>query len=120
MTPGGSEPTDALAEAMGNCFGGVKASQQQFAAATKAVEASGWGVLAWEPVGDRLVVLQAEKHQNLTVWGVVPLLVCDVWEHAYYLQYANDRGRWVDAFMDLANWRFAGRRYAAARSRLTP
>ena len=119
MTPGGAEPTDELAEAMGGCFGGVEAAQKHFAAATKAVEASGWGVLAWEPVGDRLLVLQAEKHQDLTVWGAVPLLVCDVWEHAYYLQYANERGRWVDAFMKLADWRFASDRYAAARRQLT-
>ncbi|KKL66518.1 hypothetical protein LCGC14_2144190, partial [marine sediment metagenome] len=50
--------------------------------ATGAVEGSGWGILAYEPSADKLLVLQAEKHQNLTLWGVIPLLVCDVWEHA--------------------------------------
>lgn len=115
MTPGGSAPDDALAKALADGFGSVEAFTKHFAAATKAVEASGWGVLAYEPVADRLLVTQCEKHQDLVVWGAVPLLVCDVWEHAYYLQYANDRGAWVDAFGKLANWAFAGRRLAAAR-----
>jgi len=112
MTPGGSEVPDALAKAMTRDFGSVDKAKAQFAAATKAVEASGWGILAHEPLADKLVILQAEKHQNLAIWGVKPLLVCDVWEHAYYLQYANDRGAWVDGFMKVANWRFAASRLA--------
>ena len=96
-------------------FGSVQAGQAHFAATTEAVEGSGWGILAYEPIADRLLTLQAEKHQNLTVWGVVPLLVCDVWEHAYYLQYRNLRAEFVGAFMKLANWDFAAARLAAAR-----
>ncbi|MGC9453894.1 MAG: superoxide dismutase [Phycisphaerae bacterium] len=119
MTPDGAEPGDELAEAMQKCFGSVEAARKHFAAAAESVEASGWAILAWEPVADRLLVLQAEKHQNLTVWGVIPLLVCDVWEHAYYLQYANERSRWVEAFMEIANWRFASERYTAVRDRWT-
>ncbi len=117
MTPGGSEVPAELARAMHASFGSLDAAKQQFAAATKAVEGSGWGILAYEPLSKRLVILQAEKHQNLTIWGVAPLLVCDVWEHAYYLQYANRRGKWVGNFMKLANWRFAAARYAAARAK---
>lgn len=115
MTPGGSKCEGDIAKAMASSFGSVKAGMDQFVAATKGVEASGWGVLAWEPIADTLLVLQAEKHQNLAVWGAIPLLVCDVWEHAYYLQYANNRGNWVKAFMSLANWPFAAARLAAAR-----
>lgn len=107
IKPGGGEVPPKLAEAMKNSFGSVTAGKAQFAAAAKAVEGSGWGILAYEPIAGKLVVLQAEKHQNLGLWGVVPLLVCDVWEHAYYLQYANDRGGWVDNFVKLANWHFA-------------
>ncbi len=114
MTPGGAEVPDTLAAALKRDFGSVQAAKAQFAAASKKVEASGWGMLAYEPIGDKLMILQAEKHQNLAVWGVVPLLVCDVWEHAYYLQYANKRGGWVDSFMKLANWQFAAERYEAA------
>jgi Fe-Mn family superoxide dismutase len=108
-------PEGELAEAMKAGFGSVEACWAQFAAATKDVEGSGWGVLAHEPVADKLLVLQAEKHQNLAVWGVTPLLVCDVWEHAYYLKYQNKRPDWVDAFKNLANWSFAARMLAAAR-----
>jgi Fe-Mn family superoxide dismutase len=115
MTPGGSKCEGEIEKAMAESFGSAKAGMDLFAAATNAVEGSGWGVLAWEPVADRLLVLQAEKHQNLTVWGTVPLLVCDVWEHAYYLKYANMRGDWVKAFMTIANWPFAAARLAAAR-----
>jgi len=115
MTPGGSKCEGEIAKAMAAGFGSAQAGMDQFGAATKAVEASGWGVLAWEPLADRLLVLQAEKHQNLAIWGAVPLLVCDVWEHAYYLQYANQRGDWVKAFMSLANWPFAAARLTAAR-----
>ena len=117
MSPDASAVPDDLGRALHESFGSVRAAQAQFAAATKAVEGSGWGVLAWEPVGDKLLVLQAEKHQNLTIWGVVPLLVCDVWEHAYYLKYQNRRGAWVDAFAKLANWPGAATRLQAARAR---
>lgn len=116
MKPDGSEVPSGLAVAMVDSFGSVRVGQAEFAAAAKAVEASGWAVLAYEPVSGRLLVLQAEKHQNLAFWAVVPLLVCDVWEHAYYLQYANDRGAWVDNFMKLANWQFAFERLAGAIS----
>jgi superoxide dismutase, Fe-Mn family len=112
---GGQIPFE-IKQAFDESFGSAEAAQAQFAAATKAVEGSGWGVLAFEPVSQKLVILQCEKHQNLTIWGVVPLLVCDVWEHAYYLKYQNNRAEWVDTFMKLANWDFAAQRLAAAKS----
>ena len=77
-------------------------------AATIAAEASGWGMLAYEPLGQRLVVLAAESHQQMGVHGAVPLLVCDVWEHAYYVDYRNKRPDYVAAVLDkLINWEFA-------------
>ena len=115
MTPGGAALPEALAKAMKESFGSVEAAQAQFAAAAKAVEASGWAVLAYEPLSAGLIILQAEKHQNLTFWGVTPLLVCDVWEHAYYLQYQNRRPDWVEAFMKMANWEFAGMQLAGIK-----
>jgi Fe-Mn family superoxide dismutase len=118
MKPGGNggQMPFEIKQAFEQSFGSADAAQAQFAAATKAVEASGWGVLAFEPVSQKLIILQCEKHQNLTMWGVVPLLVCDVWEHAYYLKYQNNRAEWVDNFMKLANWDFAAERLAAAKS----
>ncbi len=115
MRPGGSDMPNILGKAMKESFGSVEAGKAHFAAATKSVEASGWGVLAYEPVSKELMVLQAEKHQDLAIWGVVPLLVCDVWEHAYYLKYANERGKWVDNFMKIADWSFANSRLEAVR-----
>jgi Fe-Mn family superoxide dismutase len=58
----------------------------------------------------------AEKHQNLTQWGVVPLLVLDVWEHAYYLKYQNRRAEYVKNFFNIINWNDVAARYAKAQA----
>lgn len=117
MKPGGNQgqmPAE-FRSAVEESFGSTEAFLKQFAEASKAVEASGWGVLAYEPAGQKMMILQCEKHQNLTIWGVMPLLVCDVWEHAYYLKYQNNRAQWVDNFMKLANWDYAAHCLADAR-----
>ena len=111
---GRGEPSAEMAKAVEASFGSKDKMLAQFAAATKAVEASGWGVLAYEPMGRRLIVLQAERHQDLTVWGCVPVLVCDVWEHAYYLKYQNRRAEYVDAWAGIIDWESANNRFAAA------
>ncbi len=116
MSPNGGEPEGALLRALELSFGSVQAFEEQFAAATSAVEGSGWGVLAHEPYMGHLVVLQAEKHQDLAIWGVHPLLVCDVWEHAYYLRYQNRRGEYVRNFLKIADWSEAARRYEQVKA----
>jgi len=117
MSPnGGGNPSGALETAITTSFGSVDAFRKQFAEATKNAEASGWGVLAYEPLGDRLLVLAAEVHQQMAVQGAVPLLVCDVWEHAYYLRYQNRRPEYVDKFFDVINWSYAAERLAKARA----
>jgi len=95
-------------------FGSFDAFKAQFSSATKAVEGSGWGVLVYNPAFGRLEILQSEKHQNLTQWGSVPILVCDVWEHAYYLKYQNGRDSYVDAWWRLVNWEEVERRLTLA------
>ncbi len=116
MSPkGGGEPEGDLASAVERDFGGFEKFRAQFTAAASKVEGSGWGILAYASNGDRLVVLQAEKHQNLTMWGVVPLLVLDVWEHAYYLKYQNRRGEYVKNFFEIINWSDVSERHANAR-----
>ncbi|MFA6234588.1 MAG: superoxide dismutase [Bacteroidota bacterium] len=110
----GGKPAGALLKQIDTDFGSVTAMNAQFAATAKSVEGSGWGILAWEPLGRRLVVLQAEKHQNLTQWGAIPLLVVDVWEHAYYLKYQNKRGDYVDNFAKIVNWTNVTNRFDAA------
>jgi Fe-Mn family superoxide dismutase len=109
-------PTGSLAEAIDRDFGSFDAFKAQFIAASGAVEGSGWGILAYRPADDALVVLTAEKHQNLTQWGVVPLLVLDVWEHAYYLKYQNRRGEYVKNFFNVVNWDDVAARYQECRN----
>ncbi len=115
MTPKGSRrPSGRFRRHIEHDFGSFTALGEQFRAATKAVEASGWGVLAIEPRSSRMVVLQAEKHQDLTIWGVVPLMVCDVWEHAYYLHYQNRRADYVEEFFKIVDWDATEERYRSA------
>jgi len=116
MSPnGGGEPQGELAAQIEQDFGSFATFKAQFLAATNSVQGSGWGVLAWQPLGSQLVILQAEKHQNLAQWGVTPLLVLDVWEHAYYLQYQNRRPEFTAGFFEVVNWDDVAARMAAAR-----
>jgi len=118
MKPGGGgEPSGTLAEAIGRSFGDIDSFKKLFLSVTNAIQGSGWGILAYRPWDEGLVVLGAEKHENRTQWGVVPILVCDVWEHAYYLQYKNARPEWTNAFIEhLVNWDNVAQRLVAARS----
>ena len=101
-------------------FGGFDAFKAQFTAAANAVEGSGWCVLGYNPAFSRLELLQAEKHQNLTQWGISPLLVCDVWEHAYYLKYKNVRADYVSAWWKLVNWSEVEKRLVNAANGILP
>ena len=101
---GGGEPGGELSDAINGDFGDYDKFKAHFSAAANQVEGSGWGILAYRPFDGKLVILQAEKHQNLTQWGVIPLLVIDVWEHAYYLKYQNKRPDYTAAFYNVINW----------------
>ena len=85
-------------------FGSFDKLKKLFSASAAAVEGSGWTMLACNPVFEKLVVLQVEKHQDLNQWNAVPLLIIDVWEHAYYLKYKNKRAAWIEAWWNLVNW----------------
>ncbi|RJP31110.1 MAG: superoxide dismutase [Phycisphaerales bacterium] len=111
---GGGSPKGALAKGVERDFGGFDKFQAQFSKAAATVEGSGWGILAWEPLSGRLLTFGAEKHQNLTMWGCVPLLVLDVWEHAYYLKYQNRRGDYVSAFWNVVDWDNVAERHSLA------
>ncbi len=111
---GGGEPKGDLATSINRDFGSFSAFQAQFNQAAKTVQGSGWGILGWEPLSGRLLVFGAEKHQNYTMWGTVPLLVLDVWEHAYYLKYMNNRGGYVDAFWNIIDWDNVAQRLSLA------
>lgn len=101
-------------------FGSFASFKEQFTAASIQVEASGWGVLCWVPSWRRLEILNAEKHQNLTQWGAIPVLVVDAWEHAYYLDYQNRRADYVRAWWQLVNWDEVERRLRLAMRTRVP
>ena len=92
-------------------FGSYDAFKNQFTEASKVVEASGWCILALVPQWNKLEILQCEKHQNLTLWGCNPLLVLDMWEHSYFLQYKANRGEYITAFWNIVNWNIANKRF---------
>ena len=114
LHPQRSEPSGPLARVIGAQFGNLRALGAQLAAATTGVAGSGWGMLAYEPHGRRLLILQIEKHENQMVCGAIPLLVLDVWEHAYYLHYQNRRSDYVRALLTRIHWTEVSRRFAAA------
>lgn len=95
-------------------FGSFNSFKNQFNEASKAVEASGWGILAWVPRFNKLEILQCEKHQDLTLWGCTPILVIDMWEHSYFLQYKANRGEYINAFWNIINWETANNRFEYA------
>jgi Fe-Mn family superoxide dismutase len=111
---GGDQPEGELAQAIENDFGSFDAFKGQMQAATVGVQGSGWGALAWDPLGGCLLVHQIYDHQSNTGQGTEPLLVIDAWEHAYYLQYKNDRAGFVTAIWSVVNWEDVANRFAAA------
>jgi Fe-Mn family superoxide dismutase len=114
MSPtGGGEPAGALADAITRDFGSVDAMRQGFSAAAENVEDSGWGMLVYDHLADQLLVTQAEDHNDLAVQGTTPLLVLDVWEHAYYLQYTNNRSKYITNWWHVVNWDDVAARYQA-------
>lgn len=116
MTPkGGGKPSGMLMREINNAFGDFDHFKKHFSEAANNVEGVGWAIVVWSPRSRRLEILQAEKHQNLSQWDVVPILVLDVWEHAYYLQYQNDRKKYIENWWNIVNWREVERRFHEAQ-----
>lgn len=103
-------PTGDLLIRIEKNFGSYDRLKSLIAETSKNVDGNGWGILAYQPYSDSLTVLQCENHEKLTQWGCIPLLVIDVWEHAYYLKYKNKRTDFVDALFNLINWDNAAQR----------
>ncbi|MBN3524797.1 Fe-Mn family superoxide dismutase [Paenibacillus apiarius] len=116
MNPrGGGQPTGTLRKQIEHDFGSVDAFKQQFSKAAEKVEGGGWTILVWSPRSRRLEILQAEKHQNLSQWDVIPLLPLDVWEHAYYLKHQNERVKYIDDWWHVVYWPAVAERFCQAR-----
>lgn len=112
MSPeGGGEPGGGLSERIAQDLGGYEKMRAQMTAAAMGIQGSGWATLAWEPLGQKLVITQVHDHQSNTPTAALPLLVLDMWEHAFYLQYKNVKADWVEAFWNLVNWPDVADRY---------
>lgn len=107
-----TSPDIKLMEQINKDFGSYDKFKEQFTSSAKVVEASGWNLLVWVPNFKKLEILQCEKHQNLTLWGCEPLLVLDMWEHSYYLQYKTKRGEYIKAFWNIVNWNVVNKRFS--------
>ncbi|MED3562958.1 superoxide dismutase [Bacillus xiapuensis] len=115
MSPnGGGTPQGPLKDEIQNYFGSFLSFKKQFTEAAKQVEGVGWALLVWSPLARHLEVLQTERHMLLTQWNTIPLLVLDVWEHAYYLQYKNKRAEYVENWWNIVNWHDVGMRFEKA------
>lgn len=113
---GGDRPGGELAEAIDEFFGDFDAFRAELTAATGTVQGSGWGTLAWDPIGSRLVVHQIHDHHISLAITSTPLLVFDAWEHAFYLQYRNVKTDYVEQLWSLVNWTDVASRFDAART----
>jgi Fe-Mn family superoxide dismutase len=109
LAPGaGGAPSGELARLIDAAFGSFEEFQKQFAALAIGTFGSGWAWLVKKPSG-ALEIRSTSNAEPAFLTGDVPLLTCDVWEHAYYIDYRNDRAAYVKAFWNLANWEFAAR-----------
>jgi Fe-Mn family superoxide dismutase len=109
MSPdGGGKPSDLLSLKIADSFGSHDALREQFLAAATSIQGSGWAAMSWEPLSETLIVQQIHDHQNNVISGALPILLLDMWEHAYYLQYQNEKKRWAKAYWDLINWADVG------------
>jgi Fe-Mn family superoxide dismutase len=113
MIPGGESPSGSLAQAIDSGFGSLDKLKNQMNAAIAQLQGSGWAVLAWEPVAKQLIVEQVYDHQSNVGQGTDLVLVIDGWEHAYYLDYLNDKAAFTTAFWEIADWKSAGARFDA-------
>lgn len=116
----GGQPGPETRNQIARYFGSISVVLEQFSAAARDVEGSGWAILCWQPAWQRLEILTAEKHQDLTQWGGIPILVVDVWEHAYYLDYQNRRPDYVEAWWQLVNWSEVEKRLTLAMPAQVP
>ncbi len=110
-------PEGELAAAIAEFFGSFEAFQAHFNAAAMGIQGSGWAFLAWDSVGSRLIIEQLYDQQSNVATGSIPLLMLDMWEHAFYLDYQNVKGDYVKAFWNIINWSDVSARFELARAK---
>lgn len=116
MSPdGGGTPEGEVAAAITEFFGGFDPFQAQFNANANAIQGSGWSILAWDTIGERLSIFQLYDQQGNVPVGIIPILQLDMWEHAFYLQYENVKADYVKSWWNLVNWADVAERLERAR-----
>ncbi len=101
---GGGKPGGRVSDHINRDFGGFENFKKQFSDAAKNVEGSGWAILTYDSESDSLLLYQVEKQNFMHPPNLPLLLTLDVWEHAFYVDYQNDKGKYVDAWWNVVNW----------------
>jgi Fe-Mn family superoxide dismutase len=115
LSPKGGEAQGELLAAITEYFGSYDAFKAHFTASAMGIQGSGWAYLAWDAMGNRLVIGQLYDQQGNIALGSVPLLMLDMWEHAFYLDYQNVKGDYVKAFWNIINWEDVANRFASVK-----
>lgn len=113
---GGDKPTGELAAAIDEFFGSFDKFQAHFTANALGIQGSGWSILAWDSIGARPVIVQLYDQQGNVPVGLTPLLMLDMWEHAFYLDYVNVKADYVKAFWNVVSWADVTARFERART----
>jgi Fe-Mn family superoxide dismutase len=117
LSPNSGAPEGELAAAIDEFFGSFSAFQAHFNAAALGIQGSGWAFLAWDSIGQRLIIEQLYDQQSNIATASIPLLMLDMWEHAFYLDYVNVKGDYVKAFWNIVNWSDVNARFESARTK---
>jgi Fe-Mn family superoxide dismutase len=114
---GGDRPAGELAAAIDEFFGSFDKFRAHFTASALGIQGSGWSILAWDSLGQKLIIEQLYDHQGNLAAATVPLLMLDMWEHAFYLDYVNVKADYVKAFWNITNWADVNDRFLRAREK---
>jgi superoxide dismutase, Fe-Mn family len=115
LSPQGGEVQGELAAAIDEYFGSFEAFKAHFSASAMTIQGSGWAYLAWDTIGNQLIIGQLYDQQGNLPVLTVPLLMLDMWEHAFYLDYQNVKADYVTAFWNIINWDDVAKRFAAVK-----
>ena len=112
---GGDKPDGDLGSAVDEYFGSFDKFRAQFDAVANSIQGSGWAILAYDGLGQRLNIIQLYDQQGNLPLAQIPIVLLDMWEHAFYLQYKNVKADYVKAWWNVVNWADAQQKFAAAR-----
>jgi len=113
LSPSSSAPEGDLAAAINEYFGSFEAFKNHFSAAAIGIQGSGWAYLAWDALGNRMIIGQLYDQQGNLAMGNIPLLMLDMWEHAFYLDYQNVKADYVKAFWNIISWEDVANRFGS-------